>query len=55
MHYDVLYSLIVSFAGAALFLLVDKYERNHTIAALLKFFVLFVSSIIIMQRLSWLF
>ncbi len=45
------YSLIVSFAGAALFLLVDRYERSHVMAALLKFLVLFVSSVIIMQRL----
>jgi hypothetical protein len=29
----------------------DRYERNHTMAALLKFLVLFVSSIKIMQRL----
>jgi hypothetical protein len=51
MDYDLVYSLIVSFAGAALFLLVDRYERSHVMAALLKFLVLFVSSVIIMQRL----
>jgi hypothetical protein len=51
MDYYLVYSLIISFTGAALFLLVDRYERNHIMAALLKFLVLFVSSIIIMQRL----
>jgi hypothetical protein len=51
MDYDLVYSLIISFTGAALFLLVDRYERNHIMAALLKFLVLFVSSMIIMQRL----
>jgi hypothetical protein len=44
-HYDLLYSLIVSFTGTTLFLLVDKYERNHAMATLLKFLVLSVSSI----------
>jgi hypothetical protein len=51
MHYDLLYSLIVSFAGSLLFLLVDRYEPNRTMAGLLKFLVLFVSSGIIMHSL----
>jgi hypothetical protein len=56
MHHDLLYALIISFAGAALFLLVDRYEPNHTMAALLKFLVLAVSSLAIMQRMdaNWL-
>jgi hypothetical protein len=51
MHYDLLYSLIISFAGSFLFLLVERYEPNRTIGGLLKFLVLFVSSVIILQRL----
>jgi hypothetical protein len=56
MHHDLLYALIISFAGAALFLLVDRYEPNHTMAALLKFLVLALSSLVIMQRMgaNWL-
>lgn len=51
MHYDLLYALIISFAGSFLFLLVDKYEPNGTVAGLLKFLVLFVSSVVILHRL----
>jgi hypothetical protein len=51
MHRDLLYALIVAFAGSFLFLLVDKHEPNRTIASLLKFLVLFVSSVIIMHSL----
>jgi hypothetical protein len=51
MDYDLLYSLIISFAGSFLFLLVERYEPNRTIGGLLKFLVLFVSSVIILQRL----
>jgi hypothetical protein len=51
MYYDFVYSLIISFTGAILFLFVDRFEPNHTIAGLLKFLVLFVSSVAIMHRL----
>jgi hypothetical protein len=51
MSFDLVYSLSISFAGATLFLFVDRYERNRTMAGLLKFLVLFVSSVIIMERL----
>jgi hypothetical protein len=51
MHDDVLYSLVIAFAGSFLFLLVDRYERNRTMASLLKFLVLFVSSVAILHRL----
>jgi hypothetical protein len=48
---DFLYSLIISFAGAALFLLVDRLEPNRAMGGLLKFLVLFVSGVVIMHRL----
>jgi hypothetical protein len=51
MHYDLLYASIISFAGSFLFLLVDRYESNRTMAALLKFLLLFVSSVIIIRIL----
>jgi hypothetical protein len=51
MDYDLLYSFVVSFTGAILFLFVDRLEPNRTMDALLKFLVLFVSSAIIMQRM----
>jgi len=51
MHRDLLYALIVAFAGSFLFLLVDKHEPNRTMAGLLKFLLLFVSSVIIMRYL----
>jgi uncharacterized membrane protein len=55
-HQDLLYALIIVFAGSFLFLFVDRYERNHAMAALLKFLVLAVSSLIVMQRMgvNWL-
>ena len=37
-----IYSVIIGFVGAALFLFVDKYERDGTAANLLKFLVLVV-------------
>jgi hypothetical protein len=51
MHDDLLYALIIAFAGSFLFLLVDKYEPNRTMAGLLKFLVLFVSGVIIVHSL----
>jgi hypothetical protein len=51
MHDDLLYALVIAFGGSFLFLLVDKHEHNRTMGALLKFLVLAVSSVIIMQRL----
>jgi hypothetical protein len=35
-----IYSFIIGFVGAALFLFVDKYERDGMVANLLKFLVL---------------
>jgi hypothetical protein len=51
MHDDFLYALVIAFGGSFLFLLVEKRERNRTMGALLKFLVLAVSSVIIIQRL----
>jgi hypothetical protein len=51
MNYDLVYSFIVSFTGAILFLFVDRLEPSRTMAGLLKFLVLFVSSVIVMQRM----
>jgi hypothetical protein len=51
MDYDLFYSLIISLAGASLFLLVDRYERNRLMAALLKFLLVFVSGVIVIERL----
>jgi hypothetical protein len=51
MYDDLAYSLAISIAGAALFLFVDRVESNRLMAALLKFLVLFVSSVVIMHRL----
>jgi hypothetical protein len=43
---DLLYSLIIGFAGAALFLLVNRLEPNRAMGGLLKFLVLFVSGVV---------
>jgi hypothetical protein len=51
LDYDLVYSLVISLIGAILFLFVDRLESNRALATLLKFLVLFVSGIIIMQRL----
>jgi hypothetical protein len=51
MYYDFAYSLIISFAGAVLFLIVDRNEPNRTVAGLLKFLVLFVSSVVVMHKM----
>jgi hypothetical protein len=34
MFYDLIYSAMISVAGANLFLLVDRYERSHMVAGL---------------------
>ena len=51
MHTDLLYSFIIALAGGILFVLVDKYERNEPMGRLLKFLLLFVAAVVIMQRL----
>jgi hypothetical protein len=51
MDYDLLYSLIIAFAGSAQILLVDRCEPNLTMAAVLKFLLIFVSSVMVMERL----
>jgi hypothetical protein len=51
MYDDLVYSFAVSFAGATLFLFVDRLEPNRPLAALLKFVVVFVSGVVIMHRL----
>ena len=42
MYLDAIYSLVIGFVGAILFVLVDKYEPDGPLARLLKFLVLFV-------------
>jgi hypothetical protein len=44
MFYELIYLAVISVAGANLFLLVDRYERDRTMGALLKFLVLAISS-----------
>jgi hypothetical protein len=51
MDYDLVYSFVIGVTGAILFLFVDRLEPNRAVSSLLKFLVLFVSSIIIMQKL----
>ena len=51
MYRDFAYSLFISFAGAILFLLVDRLEHNGPVASFLKFLILFVSSVVIIHRL----
>jgi hypothetical protein len=52
MFFDFVYSVAISIAGAILFLLADRYEHSHIMAATLKFWVVFVSSVIVMERLG---
>jgi hypothetical protein len=52
---DIIDALIIGFIGAALFLFVDKYEREGPIARLLKFLVLFVAGVAILHKLQPLF
>jgi hypothetical protein len=44
-------SFAIGFVGAILFLLVDKFEPAGPMARLLKFLVLFVSSVAILHKL----
>ena len=48
---DIIDALIIGFIGAALFLFVDKYEREGPVARLLKFLVLFVGGVAILHKL----
>jgi hypothetical protein len=43
---------LIGFAGAVLFLLVDKYETDEIVANLLKFLVLGVSTVAILRKLE---
>jgi hypothetical protein len=47
-----IYSLVIGCVGAALFLLVDKYERDERVANWLKLMVLVISSVAIPHRLQ---
>jgi hypothetical protein len=48
---DVIYSFAIGSVGAIMFVLVDKYEPEGLLARILKFLVLFVSSVAIMHKL----
>jgi hypothetical protein len=52
MYSNVLYSFTIGFVGAILFLLVDKYEPEGALARLLKFLILFVAGVAILQKLQ---
>jgi hypothetical protein len=52
MYSDLLYSFIIGFVGAILFLLVDNYEPNGLLARLLKFLILFVAGVAILHKLQ---
>ena len=52
MYLDVFYSFAIGFVGAILFVLVDKYEPDGTMARLLKLLVLFVSGVAILHKLK---
>ena len=47
-----IYSLVIGCVGAALFLLVDKYEKDEMVANWLKLMVLVISSVAILHRLQ---
>ena len=47
-----IYSFGIGFVGAIMFLLVDKYEADGPMARLLKFLVLFVSTVAILHKLK---
>ena len=51
MYLDAIYSLVIGFVGAILFVLVGKYEPDGPLARLLKYLVLFVSMVAILHRL----
>jgi hypothetical protein len=52
MYTDLFYSFAITFFGAVLFVLVDRYERNDPMGRLLKFLLLFVAAVAIMHRLQ---
>jgi hypothetical protein len=52
MYLDAFYSLAIGFAGAILFVLVDKYELDGPMARLLKFLILFVAGVAILHKLQ---
>jgi hypothetical protein len=47
-----IYSLVIGCVGAALFLLVDKYEKDEMVAKRLKLMVLVIPSVAILHRLQ---
>ena len=47
MYLDAFYSFAIGFAGAILFVLVDKYEPDVPMARLLKFLLSFISMVAI--------
>jgi hypothetical protein len=47
-----IYSVIIGFVVAALFLFVDKYERDGTMANLLKFLVLVIGGVAVLHKLQ---
>jgi hypothetical protein len=49
---DVIYSFGIGSVGAIMFVLVDKYEPRGPVARILKFLVLFVSSVAILHKLQ---
>jgi hypothetical protein len=51
MYWNWVYSFVIGLVGAILFLLVDKYEPDGPMARLLKFLVVFVSSVAILHKL----
>jgi hypothetical protein len=49
---DFIYALAITFAGAVLFLAVDRYEDDAVVANLLKFLLLIFTSVAILHRLQ---
>jgi hypothetical protein len=45
-------AVIIGFIGAALFVFIDKYEREGPVARLLKFLVLVVGGVAILHKLQ---
>jgi hypothetical protein len=48
---DFIYSFVICFIAASLFVFVDWLEPNRTMAGLMKFLVLFVSGVAVMHKL----
>jgi hypothetical protein len=48
---DFVYSFVICFIAASLFVFVDRLEPNRAMAGLLKFLVLFVSGVAVMHKL----